>query len=76
MKKKLLIVPILLFLLLCINVKAKTFLPDEVDPNTYIVGTHMFTGEGSDIYDGTFTTEWIMYASRSIESDNYEDMII
>ena len=76
MNKKLLIVPILLFLLLCINVKAKTFLPDEVDPNTYIVGTHMFTGEGSDIYDGTFTTEWIMYASRSIESDNYEDMII
>ena len=57
MKKKLLIVPILLSLLLCINVKAKSFTPDEVDPSTYIVGTHMFTSEGSDIYDGQKSTE-------------------
>ena len=76
MKKKLLIVSILISMLLCINVKAKTFLPDEVDTSTYIVGTHMFTMDGSDVYDGVFTTEWIMYASKSIESDNYEDMII
>ena len=54
MKRKLLIVSILLSMLLCINVKAKTFLPDEVDTSTYIVGTHMFTMDGSDVYDGVF----------------------
>ena len=77
MRKKLLIVPILLSMLLCINVKAASFTPDDVDPSTYIVGTHMFTSEGNEIYDGIFTTEWIMSASRSISHDaEYEDMII
>ena len=47
-----------------------------IDNDVYIIGNYMFTREGSDLYDGTLTTPHIMLASKSIESNNTDDMKI
>lgn len=49
---------------------------NDIEKSTYIIGNHLFTRDGSDIYDGILTTEYIMLASKSIESDSKDDMII
>ena len=52
------------------------YTPDTINSNSYIIGNHLFTREGSEAYPGRLTTEYIMLASKSIESDNKDDMII
>ena len=77
-KKLLLIIPIIFAFVLCINVKAKMYDPDDVPGRSYIIGTHLLTrrpAEGSP-YGGTLTTQWIMYASGTIMSADLEDRII
>ena len=49
---------------------------DKIGNSTYIIGNHMFTRDGSDEYSGTLTTDYIMLASKTIESDNKDDMIV
>ena len=49
---------------------------DKISNSTYIIGNHMFTREGSDEYNGILTTDYIMLASKTINSDNREDMIV
>lgn len=44
--------------------------------DVYVIGNHMFTRDGSSEYDGTLTTEYIMLASKSIDSDEKSNMII
>ena len=75
-KKLLLIIPIIVAFIFCINVKAKTYTPDRVTERSYIIGTHLFTRRGSTVYDGTLTTQWIMLASKTIETSNLDDRII
>ena len=49
---------------------------NDINSNSYIIGSHLFTRAGSDEYNGVLTTEYIMLASKSIESNNKDDMII
>ena len=49
---------------------------DSIGNGSYIIGNHLFTRAGSDEYDGVLTTEYIMLASKSIASNNKDDMII
>lgn len=49
---------------------------DDISSSSYIIGTNLFTRNGSDEYDGVLTTEYIMLASKSIKSDKKDDMII
>ncbi len=51
---------------------------EEDDRDVYVIGDHMFTRDGSKEsgYDGILKTEYIMLASKSIESNNKDDMII
>ncbi len=49
---------------------------DMIENDTYIIGEHMFTREGSDEYNGQMSTEYIMLASKSIDSNSKEDMIV
>ena len=49
---------------------------DKIGNSTYIIGNHMFTRDGSDEYNGVLTTDYIMLASKSIESDDKKDMIV
>ncbi len=48
---------------------------DNINPHSYIIGKYLFA-QKSDAYDGQLTTEHIMLASKSIASDNKDDMII
>lgn len=49
---------------------------DNIESSTYIIGNYLFTRSGSDEYNGTLTTEYIMLAAKSIEGDAKDDMII
>lgn len=49
---------------------------ENIAGDVYIIGNHMFTRDGSEEYDGTLTTEHIMLASKTIDSNNTEDMKI
>ena len=58
------------FLLLGTGVNAEE--PTDVNlDGAYIIGTHIFTADGPRL-----TTQNIMLAAKTIESDNIEDMII
>ena len=64
------------FALSMIDVKAVEVKPEEIANSTYVIGTHMFTREGSEYYDGVLTTDYIMLASQTINSNKLEDMTI
>lgn len=52
------------------------FNKDDIANGSYVIGKHLFTREGSDEYNGSLTTEYIMLASKTIESNNKDDMIV
>ena len=58
------------------NVSAYTIDNTEIPNSTYVIGNHMFTRESSDNYNGTLTTNVIMLASKTIQSNELDDMII
>lgn len=76
MRKRFLIMMCFVFILTCINVKASIVEPEEIDNNAYVIGTHLFTREKIDDYNGQLTTKLIMLASVTIESEDISDMII
>lgn len=78
MKKKIIyyIFSIFVFCFLLTNVEADTINKDNVPNSTYIIGTHMFTRETNDVYEGQLTTKLIMMASKTIEGDSLDDMIV
>ena len=76
MKKKILIIICFVFILTCVNVKASMVEPSEIDNNSYVIGTHLFTREKNDDYKGQLTTKLIMLASVTIDSEELSDMII
>lgn len=79
MKRKIyyVIFTIIMFLSLNINVKAYSYKTSDVPNNSYVIGTHLFTRKDlNDNYNGTLKTEHIMFASKSIMSDSFNDMII
>ena len=59
-----------------INVSAYTFNTSDISKSTYIIGKTMYTREVVDNYKGALTTEYIMLASKTIDSNNVDDMII
>ena len=70
MKKKLLYLLMLFGLTSLVDVNAKEILSDDIAPRTYVIGTHEFT-------DSTIlSTKHIMLASKTIEGDTLDDMII
>ena len=72
MKKKLLYLLLLFGILFCIriNVNAKEISSGDIEPRTYVIGTHEFTE------NSTLTTKHIMLASKTIEGNTLNDMII
>lgn len=69
MKKKILCSLILLGTL-TLNVNAKEINTNDIEPRTYVIGTHEFSG------NTTLTTEHIMLASKTIEGNTLNDMKI
>lgn len=51
---------------------------EDIPNSTYVIGTHMFTREKNEEtgYEGQLSTQLIMLASQTINSDNLDDMII
>ena len=72
MKKKLLYLLLLFGILFCIkiNVNAKEILSSDISPRTYIIGTYEFTENTA------LTTRHIMLASKTIDGNTLNDMII
>lgn len=72
MKKKLLYLLLLFGILffIKINVNAKEILSSDISPRTYIIGTYEFTE------NTTLTTRHIMLASKTIDGNTLNDMII
>ena len=61
-----------------INVSSKLSKEDieNISGDVYVIGNYMFTRARNSEYDGTLTTEYIMLASKSIDSNNKNDMKI
>ena len=72
MKKRLLYLLLLFGILFCIkiNVNAKEILSSDISPRTYIIGAYEFTE------NTTLTTRHIMLASKTIDGNTLNDMII
>ena len=72
MKKKLLYLLLLFGILFCIkiNENAKEILSSDISPRTYIIGAYEFTE------NTTLTTRHIMLASKTIDGNTLNDMII
>ncbi len=70
MKKKLLYFLMLLGFAGLTNVNAKEIAADDIEPRTYIIGTHEFTEST------TLSTKHIMLASKTIDGNTLNDMII
>ena len=72
MKKKLLYLLLLFGILFCIkiNVNAKEISSSDISPITYIIGSYEFTE------NTTLTTRHIMLASKTIDGNTLNDMII
>lgn len=72
MKKKLLYLLLLFGILFCIkiNLNAKEILSSDISPRTYIIGAYEFTE------NTTLTTRHIMLASKTIDGNTLNDMII
>ena len=61
---------IVLFMLCLTNVDAKEMSLDEIPNNSYVIGKHIFTEQT------TLLTKHIMLASKTITSNNLDDMIV
>ena len=59
-----------------INVFAYTFNTNDISKNTYVIGKTMYTREKVGNYVGSLTTKYIMLASKTIDSDEIQDMNI
>jgi len=77
---KFLLLNIILIISVCLNINvfAKTVTPDEIEGSAYVIGTHMFNREVNEKtgYEGRLTTNLIMFASKTIESNDLSSMII
>jgi len=49
---------------------------DDINNSTYLIGKCMFTRDVSESYSGSLSTDVIMLAAKTIDSNNLEDMII
>ena len=58
------------------EVKAFEVKSTDIPNSTYVIGTHMFTREVSSSYNGSLSTNVIMFAAKTIESDELDDMVI
>lgn len=60
------------------SANAKTINKEDIPGSTYIIGTHMFTRDVNQDkgYDGKLTTDLIMLASKTIDGNTIDDMII
>ena len=72
------VVSILTMFLGIVSADAKTINKDDIPGSTYIIGTHMFTRDTNQDkgYDGKLTTNLIMLASKTIDGNSIDDMII
>lgn len=61
-----------------INVFAKTLSSTEVPNSSYVIGSYVFTRDINDDtgYDGKLSTGLIMLASKTIDSNDLNDMVI
>lgn len=58
------------------NVNALEISNDDIPAGSYVIGTHLFTREITDTYDGTLTVQRIMLAAQTIGSDDISNMAI
>ncbi len=66
-------------MMLTINVNAKVMSKDDIDDDSYVIGSYLFTRahNSDDGYNGELTTQVMLLAAQSIESNNgLEDMIV
>ncbi len=78
MKKKFVLILFLLFAFMC-NLKAVSIMmePNEIAPKSYVIGTHLFLRDNLNaIYDGKLTTQRIMLAAHTIDSDDQYDQLV
>ncbi len=68
----------LILVLPVLSLNAMAINNSEISGGTYIIGTHMFTREVNSEtgYEGKLTTPLIMRASKTLEGNNIEDMVI
>jgi len=48
--------------------------PDNIPAGTYVIGTHAFDRNSSEVYNGTLTIKHIMLAAKTISGNTIEDM--
>lgn len=78
-KKNSLILLIVMLVLSVVKVNATVITSEDVPVDTYIIGSHMLRHRDyieSNNYDGKLTTKIIMLSSKTIYSDDIDDMII
>ena len=80
-KSKLLIFIVILicsFFVVKTDVYAKEMTASEIPARSYVIGKYVFTREINEEtgYNGALTTNLLMLASKSIESDDLKDMIV
>ena len=70
MKKinKILLMSLVSFFLLLLNVSADTYNESDVEDGSFVVGTHIFTGE--------LPARYLMLASGTISSEDVDDMLV
>lgn len=89
--KKIFLFIIVFVLLFVPNVNADNsdhnYTPDEIPRRSYIIGTQLFTSPDNEIYNtegnedaiydesGVIYTHAVMFASRSIQEEDYDDMV-
>ncbi len=76
MKKTILFLMIIFINFSSGNVYAKEMQTSEIDGAAYIIGTHLFTRNKNENYNGVLTTQFIMLASKTIKTNNLNDMVI
>ena len=78
MKKVKYLIFSLILLVPVISLNAQTIKEEDVPNSTYVIGTHMFTRDINEEtgYEGKLTTQLIMLASKTLEGNNIEDMVI
>lgn len=79
MKKVVICFTVLMCFLVLGNVKTVSAAEidiDDIENSTYVIGKCMFTREISENYSGILTTDVIMLASKTIDSNRLEDMVI
>ena len=75
-KIKYLIVIGFIFFLNTNYITAMTLKSEDIEPSTYVIGTHTFSRNINDNYNGRLTTKLLMLAAKTIAGNSIDDIMI